>query len=337
MKREGNLKERIVDIDNVALAAHKAFRGKRGKAEVRDFVKDFSTNISALRDDIESGNIIIGNYHYFTIFDPKERVICAADLKERILHHSIMNICHSRFDKALIYDTYATRPGKGVYAALDKARLAMCRYSYYAKLDVRKYYDNIDHTILKDIIRRLFKDKWLLALFDRIIDSYSVRPGKGIPIGNLTSQYFANIYMSGLDHYMKETLSVPVYIRYMDDVLVCCDDKCALHNYVSSFINYASCRTKLEIKQPQFGKCTTGVSFLGYKVLPGYMLLNGRSKKRFRAKFLEYSRMHLSGELTEKELSLRLVPLLAFTRHARSRTFRKDCIAMATSKLRVIS
>ena len=230
MKRVGNLKERIVDIDNVALAAHKAFRGKRGKSEVREFVKDFSTNISALRDEIESGNIIIGNYHYVTIFDPKERIICAADLKERILHHSIMNICHSRFDKALIYDTYATRPGKGVYAALDRARLAMCRYNYYAKLDVRKYYDNIDHTILKSIIRGLFKDKWLLTLLDRIIDSYSVYSGKGIPIGNLTSQYFANIYMSGLDHYMKETLSVPVYIRYMDDGVIFSNDKQFLHD-----------------------------------------------------------------------------------------------------------
>lgn len=326
MKRVGNLKERIVDIDNVALAAHKAFRGKRGKSEVREFVKDFSTNISALRDEIESGNIIIGNYHYFTIFDPKERIICAADLKERILHHSIMNICHSRFDKALIYDTYATRPGKGVYAALDRARLAMCRYNYYAKLDVRKYYDNIDHTILKSIIRGLFKDKWLLTLLDRIIDSYSVYSGKGIPIGNLTSQYFANIYMSGLDHYMKETLSVPVYIRYMDDVLVCCDDKCVLQSYVSSFINYASCRTKLEIKQPQLGKCANGVSFLGYKVFPGYLLLNGCSKKRFRAKLQEYSREYSLGELSEKEYSLKLIPLIAFTRHAKAKCFRRSCM-----------
>lgn len=326
MKREGNLKERIVDIDNVALAAHKAFRGKRGKAEVKDFVKDFNRNISVLRDKIESGNIVVGDYHYFTIYDPKERIICAANLEERILHHAIMNVCHTRFDKSLVYDTYATRPGKGVYAALDRAQRAMCRYNYYAKLDVRKYYDNIDHVILKSAIKRLFKDKWLLGIFERIIDSYSVQPGKGIPIGNLTSQYFANIYISALDHYMKEVIRVPLYVRYMDDVLMFCNDKCILRDYVSAFVRYARCENGLEIKQPLLGKCSSGVSFLGYKVMPGYMLLNGRSKKRFRAKLNEYCKMYSMGNIGDEELSLRLVPLIAFTRHAKSMGFRRACV-----------
>ena len=328
MKREGNLKEKIVDLDNVALAAYKAFRGKRGKREVVEFVRNFNENISFLREELESGRIRIGDYHYFTIFDPKERVICAAGLKERILHHAIMNVCHSRFDKALIYDTYATRPGKGVYAALDKAIWAMGKYEFYAKLDVRKYYDSIDHVVLKRILHSLFKDKWLLTLFERIIDSYSSSNGKGIPIGNLTSQYFANIYMSGLDHYMKENVGVPLYIRYMDDVLICCDDKSCLRSYVQTFREYAMRELMLEIKQPQLGNCSTGVSFLGYRVLPGYMLLNGRSKKRFRSKFQEYDRMYSLGLLSDKEYSLRLTPLIAFTRHAQAKAFRRSCVVV---------
>ncbi len=328
MKRVGNLKEKIVDIDNVALAAYKAFRGKRGKKEVRDFLSNFSERISELREEIENETVRVGDYHYFTIYDPKERIICAASLKERILHHSIMNVCHSRFDKALIFDTYATRPGKGVYAALYRAMSSMQKYVFYAKLDVKKYYDSIDHGVLKSMLRRMFKDKWLLGLLERIVDSYSVSTGKGIPIGNLTSQYFANIYMSGLDHYMKEKLSVPMYIRYMDDVLICCKDRYSLCNYVKVFKDYALNELQLEIKQPQLGKCCSGVSFLGYKVMPGFLLMNGRSKRRFRAKLLEYSNMYRNGELCEEEYSSRLSSLLAFTKHAKSRSYRKACVAM---------
>lgn len=332
MKRQGNLKERIVDLDNIALAAHKAFRGKRGKIEVREFVRNFNENVSRLRRDIENDTVVIGDYHYFKIFDPKERVICAASLDERILHHSIMNVCHSRFDKALIYDTYATRPGKGVYAALDRAKAAMARYVYYAKLDVRKYYDSIDHNILKSILCRLFKDKWLLNLFNRIIDSYSVAPNKGIPIGNLTSQYFANIYLSGLDHYMKEICRAPVYIRYMDDVLFFCDDKVALKSMIDAFLLYSSKELELRIKQPQSGRCCAGSSFLGYKVMPGYLLLNGNSKRRFRRKLYDYAEMYSCGEIDDREYEMRLIPLIAFTLHASSKSFRGACVSIMSKR-----
>lgn len=328
MKRQGNLKEQILDLDNMALAAHKAFRGKRGKNEVRKFFSNFNDNITRLRDDIATGANIVGNYRYFTIYDPKERVICAASLEERILHHAIMNICHSRFDKALVYDTYATRPGKGVYAALDKARIAMKGYSFYAKLDVRKYYDSIDHNVLKNALRRLFKDRWLLELLDRIIDSYSVVPGKGVPIGNLTSQYFANLYLSGLDHFMKEVQKVPVFIRYMDDVLLLHNDRESLKAAVEAYRNYSFTNLKLEIKQPLMGKSSAGVRFLGYRVMPGYMLLCGNSKRRFRTKLTEYAKMYSVGEIDDAEYGARLTPLLAFTRHASAKCFRKSCIGI---------
>lgn len=331
------MKEKIVDIDNIALAAYKTFRGKRDKKDVIDFIANFNENICSLRDEIDSGQVFIGDYHFFTIYDPKERVICATGLKERILHHAIMNICHARFDKSLIYDTYATRPGKGIYAALEKAQKAMKNYRYYAKLDVRKYFDNIDHVVLKQMLQRLFKDRWLLELFDRIIDSYSVTPGKGIPIGNLTSQYFANIYLSGLDHYMKEILKVPFYIRYMDDVLLYNNDKTNLMNSVSAFQNYALNELSLAIKQPQTGKCASGVSFLGYKVMPGFMLLNGRSKRRFRSKLIKYDGMNKKGELTEKEFALRLLPLIAFTWHAKARGFRRSCMELIDKRGNVAS
>ncbi len=328
MKRAGNLMEKIWDFDNIALAAHKAFKGKREKVEVRDFMANFTENIQLLRNQLLSGNVAVGDYHYFKIFDPKERLICAASIRERVLHHAIMNVCHPYFDSKLIYDTYATRPEKGVYQALDRLKSKMCAKPYFAKLDVRKYYDSIDHNILKGILSKLFKDKDLIKLFDRIIDSYSSSAGKGLPIGNLTSQYFANIYLSGLDHYMKEVVGAPVYVRYMDDVVLLADTKMEVKSMVAKFTDYASSLLALELKPPLIGQTKNGVSFLGYKVLPGQLYLNGRSKRRFRHKLLALERRHREGVISDQEYGRAITPLIAFTRHAQALSFRRSCLKM---------
>ncbi len=333
MKRVGNLMERICELENIVLAAHKAFRGKRDKAQVRDFSANFTDNIQQLHSELLSGEIQVGNYHYFKIFDPKERLICAAPIKERILHHAIMNICHPYFDRRLIYDTYATRPQKGVYQALERVKRKMEAKKYFAKLDVRKYYDSIDHEILKKQLRRIFKDEKLLNLFDRIIDSYAVTPGKGLPIGNLTSQYFANIYLSDLDHYMKEDVGVPTYVRYMDDVLLLGDSVAEIKDCADKFVAYASARLSLTIKPPLIGLCREGVGFLGYKVQPSVLYLNGRSKRRYRHKLLGLERARTMGVLADQEYGRKITPLVAFTRHAQALYFRQSCMKL----IRVVS
>ena len=157
MKRQCHFKERILDVDNLYLAYCKARRGKQQKKEVRAFASHLDQNIMAIRDSLESGSVSLGNYRYFTIHDPKERLICAAPFQERVIHHAIMNVCHDTFDRTLIDTTYATRKGKGVYAALDKVKWGMARYEYTVKLDVRKYYDSICHSVLRARLRRLFK------------------------------------------------------------------------------------------------------------------------------------------------------------------------------------
>src|SRR5574344_1276754 len=225
MKRQGYLTENIADLDNLYEAFRKACRGKLRKQEVLLFRKDLDKNIATLRQQILTGCIDVGHYHLFTIFEPKERKICAAEFKERVLHHAIINVCHDIFDSTLIDTTYATRKGKGVYAAVNKAVQALTKYKYTVKLDVRKYYDNISHDILKTALRRKFKDGYLLLTLDKIIDSYSTQDGRGLPIGNLTSQYFANFYLSSLDHFIKEHLRAPIYIRYMDDMLIAGNSK----------------------------------------------------------------------------------------------------------------
>lgn len=328
MKRKCHFKERIIDINNLYAAYCKARRGKQQKKEVIKFAEDLDHNISFIRNKMESGILSLGHYHYFTIHDPKERLICAAPFCERVIHHAIMNVCHDTFDRTLIDTTYATRKGKGLYSAIDKAKEGMTRYKYSVKLDVRKYYDSISHDVLRARLRRMFKDKWLLALFDSIIDSYGTN-GKGLPIGNLTSQYFANLYLSDLDHKVKEEWKIPIYVRYMDDMIMMSDDKNSLRKCVEGITQYARDELLLTLKPAVYRQTKDGQNFLGYKVMPHYTMLSGRSKRRFRTKVLLYERLYFEGKWDEQDLTLHVLPLVAFTKHAESRNFRKSVMQMS--------
>lgn len=329
MKRKGHLMEQILSLDNLYLAYQKACRGKKRKQEVLRFAANFDDNIARMRKEMADGSIAIGNYHYFTIHDPKERIICAAPFEERVLQHAIMNVCHPVFNKGLIETTFATRKEKGVYAALDKAVEAITKYPFSVKLDFRKYYDSISHDLLKSKLRRLFKDPKLLALFDRIIDSYQVEEGRGLPIGNLTSQYFANLYLSDLDHKAKEVWKVPIYIRYMDDILMVANQRLELKQNVKDLTTFSSQVLKLSLKPPIFRKNQQGQIFLGYRILPHHYRLSGRSKRRYRHKLLTYQRLLRDEKWSEQEYSEHILPLLSFALHAESKGFRKSCLEIS--------
>ncbi|MBR7176530.1 MAG: RNA-directed DNA polymerase, partial [Bacteroidales bacterium] len=212
---------------------------------------------------------------------------------------------------------------KGVYKALDKAKSAAKRYRYVAKLDFRKYFDSISHDILKDKLERIFKDKRLLDIFSQIIDTYSVEEGKGIPIGNLTSQYFANYYLSSLDHYVKEELKVPVYIRYMDDMLLFDNDIRRLKECVNLVENYSCEKLHLTLKIPVVKQTEDTVSFLGYKIGKNVILLNSRSRNRFSKKMFRYEKLLSNGIWSEKEYQLHILPLLAFVQYAHTKKMRR--------------
>jgi len=214
MKRRGFLIEQIAQTDNLLLAYYKASKGKHTKHEVIEYEKKLEENISNLQNRLLSNNVHIGDYTYFQIHDPKLRTICAASFSERVLHHAIMNICHPDFEKRLIDTTYASRKNKGTYVAIDRAKKAVRKYEYVGKFDVRHYFDSIDHRILIDMLNSMFKDDNLMQLLEKIISSYHTSKNKGLPIGNLTSQYFANHYLCKFDHYCKENLGVQEYIRY---------------------------------------------------------------------------------------------------------------------------
>lgn len=331
MKRVGNLMDEICAIDNLLLAYYKAKRGKQQLPYVGGYSINLFENIVRLRAQLQSMNFKIGRYRYFYIRDPKLRKICAAAFEERIIHHAIINVCHPYFERHLIYDTYATRLGKGVYAAINRAIIAMHQYGYVAKLDMKTYFDLISHDILKQKLRRIFKDIKLLALFDCIIDSYETNPGFGIPIGNLTSQYFANFYLSYLDHYLKEVVKVPCYIRYMDDILLFGTTPLQVREYVLMIQSFVENELHLKLKQPVFCSTYSGISFLGYSLYPHKLLLNRKSKIRLKRKMSEYTNMYTSDKWTDMEYKEHIIPLLAFAQKAYTKGLRADLCAKIDS------
>ena len=322
MKRKGHLAEQAAGMENLELAYHKARRGKEGKGSVLAFGKSLRENLLAIRGQILSGRAEAGGYHYFTVYDPKKRQICAAPFPQRVLHHALMNVCHPFFEKAQTADSYASRIGKGTYAALGQARANTCRHPWFLKLDARKYFDSIHHEVLRRQLCRMFKDARLLSLFDQIMGSYCVSPGRGLPIGNLTSQYFANHYLSPADHFAKEVLRLPAYVRYMDDMVLWHDDKQALLEAGHRFRDFAAERLALELKPFCLNRNEAGLPFLGYLLYPGHTRLGKRSRRRYLQKSGLYGRLLLSGAWSQKTFQRHMEPLTAFTLHADAKAFR---------------
>lgn len=331
MKRIGNLTQQIADTDNLLLAFYKARRGKHRSSDALHFQNNLEKNIAELSAEINSGLVSVGKYEYFYIEDPKLRLICAASFRERVLHHAIMNVCHQYFERNLIETTYATRPDKGIYQAIDRAKIAMKRYKFVAKFDFRKYFDNISHDILKEKLNRMYKDNRLLSIMSKIIDSYSKSEGRGIPIGNLTSQYFANYYLSEMDHLIKEVLKVPEYIRYMDDFLVFSNDYDVLEEYIVKIRDFSGTKLLLTLKPVVKGLTDNGMDFLGYKVCANKILLTQRSKKRFGRKSRLYVGYVERGIWNENEFYEHIIPLLSYATKAYSKGLRKQCYGMGKS------
>lgn len=326
MKRAGHLIERIADLENLQLAFYKAQKGKAAKSSVLEYGKNLQANLHDLREQISSAEVEAGDYRYFTIYDPKQRVICAAPFGQRVMHHALMNVCHPYFEKVQIFDSYASRLERGTYAALARAKHFHRRFTWFLKLDFRKYFDSLEHGVIKRQLRSLFKDSRLLKIFESIIDSYQASPNKGVPIGNLTSQYFANHYLTSVDHYVKEVLNIPAYVRYMDDLVLWHNDKEALIEALAQVRRYSKERLNLALKPACLNRSAHGLPFLGYLLYPHRTRLAQRSRKRFIKKLRLYADRLISGVWSQQEYQAHILPLIAFTEHAEAREFRNKAI-----------
>ncbi len=316
MKRAGDLIDRIADPDNLRLAFWKAGKGKRYTREVETYRKDLDKNLRLLGAQILRGVIEVGDYFYFKIFDPKERDICAAAFREQVLHHALMNVCHDSFERVQIFHSYASRKGKGTHAAVAQSKLNSEQYGFYLKLDVKQFFASLHHDVLQRQVRHIIKDPIVLQIFDTIIKSYASSPNRGVPIGNLTSQYLANHYLSPLDWFIKDKLQIKGYVRYMDDMVLWHNDKAVLLNARDKIADFMRTELFCELKQEQLNYTAKGLPFVGYNIFPHHIRLTQRSKRRFFRKMAAVEDKYHSGEWTEEVCQVHARPLLAFVRKA---------------------
>lgn len=327
MRRAGNLFERLIEPGNLVLAYLKARRGKSAKSEVREYGENLAAELSTLRRRLIDGLIGIGVYRFFKVRDPKERDICAAPFRERVLHHALMNVCESVLERSAIADSYACRKGKGSHAAVERAQSFARRNAWFLKLDIAKFFDSVDHAILEAQLARVIKDRRILALFGRILESYETAPGKGIPIGNLTSQHFANFHLGHLDRFVKETLRRPAYLRYMDDFVVFGGSREELRGVLLRVRDYLRDALRLSLHPAVLiNRTACGFDFLGFRVFPGRIRLSRRSRRRFAEKLRRCEHLHVADALSEAALARHVEPLVAFTRHADAGALRKSLI-----------
>jgi hypothetical protein len=307
----------IADCANIMRAFCSARLGKTGKGEVRAFGAHLWEETLRLRGKLLDASISFGPYQSFEVYDPKQRTIRVAPFRDRVCHHALMHVCEPVLERYLIHDTYACRKEKGVHKAVLRAQEYARRYTWYLKMDVRKYYDSVDHVRLMTLLARRFKDRRLLAVFAHLIDSYETQPGKGLPIGNLTSQHFANHYLGALDHYVKEELGAAGYARYMDDFVIWDDDKERLKimlTCVQHFLGDARCLTLKD--NVQLNMSARGMPFLGYRVFHDRIGLTPHSKSRFVRKLRRYDKELHKGTRAEEDAARRVQALCAFVRFA---------------------
>lgn len=316
--------EPVADWHNLAAAFHRAARGKRMRPEVQHFAGDFEGALARLRQDILAGTVALGAARRFAIRDPKPRIIHAPAFRERVLHHALMAQVGPVLERALVDDTFACRVGKGTLAAVQRAQHHCRRWPWWGQIDIRGYFPSIDHLILKDLLARRFKDPGLLALMGRIIDAHQDAPGKGLPIGALTSQHFANFYLSGLDRLLLEGCRVRGLVRYMDDLVWWGDDRAGVRDALAAACRYAEDRLALAVKAPRrIGRSGEGLSLCGFRIHPGRLLLSRRRRRRYAECRRDWEAAYADGRIDARALQTGFGTALAITLHADAAAWRR--------------
>ena len=285
-----NLWQELCSSSNLELAFKKARKHKTIKPYVIEFEADLKNNLLLLRTELLFHSYCPKPLKTFILHDPKTRKISKSDFRDRIIHHALCNIIEPLFEKLFIFDSYANRKGKGTLKAIERfdhlqRRVSQNyqRSSLVLKADIRHYFDEVDHTILLTIIQRKIKDPKVVWLIKRILDNYCIKEGKGMPLGNLTSQFFANIYLNEFDQFVKHQLKAKYYIRYVDDFAIFDCSPTALLKLQEQITIFLDEKLSLSL-HPDKTKIVLlyqGVEFLGFKIFPRYRLLKKRNMRCF--------------------------------------------------------
>jgi RNA-directed DNA polymerase len=287
------LQEQLTSWENILQAHGNASRGKRGHAPAAEFEMWFADNLLEIQNDLETKKYQMGGYHSFYIHEPKKRLISAAPFRDRVVHHALCNVTTPIFEKRFIPASYANRVGKGTHRALNECQKYTRQYQYVLQCDVKQFFPSIDHALLKEGLRNMLPDDSVMWLVDKILESgagvlseeyemvyfpnddlFSPHRPRGLPIGNLTSQWWANCYLNQLDQFVKRELSCKAYLRYVDDFLLFANDKKTLWMWRQGIIErLRSLRLTIHEERTIPRPVTDGIRFLGFVAYPEKRLL----------------------------------------------------------------
>jgi retron-type reverse transcriptase len=352
MKRAGNLFEEIISFKNVLNASRKARKGKRLKPSTARFELNLEKNLFEIIEVLKNKSYEPGGYHDFFIYDPKKRLISAAPYFDRVIHHALLNVIGPILEKSFIFDTYACIKGRGTHSAVERYREFQRENSFVLKCDIQKYFESIDHGILMEMLSKKIKCLDTLCLMEKIISSKStgrrleyfegddlfspsVRE-KGIPIGNLTSQFFANFYLNGFDHFVKETVKARYYIRYCDDFVLFNNSKKWLNDAKLAVSLYLeTLRLRLHENKSRVYRTSDGVDFLGYRIYPGYLRVRKSRVKRYRKRLKKIVKDYGSGKIGLETVRASIQSWIGHVKHADSYGLRKELLEKTVfSKIR---
>lgn len=321
MKRHKNLYHKIHSWENIYEAYRNARRGKRSRPAAASFEFHEEEYLLQIRNALINKRWEAGNYYSFYIHEPKRRLISAAPFRDRVVHHALCHVIDPLFERRFIHDSYANRVGKGTHRANDRAQQFARKFSHVLQVDVKQFFPSVDHAILKDVLAKVIGDQDVLWLCDTIIDSgigvlneaYDMvwfegddllaaeRP-RGLPIGNLTSQFWANCFMNVVDQFVKRELKCKGYVRYVDDLLLFGDDKPTLWACHEAIVEKMG-ELRLTIHAGAHPKpVTEGIPFLGFVIFPTHRRLKRRKGVHFQRKLKRLNRAYVAGEIGLKDV-----------------------------------
>lgn len=290
----------IISLENLCLAWQEFIVGKKRKSDVIKFQRNLMDNIVELHCDLVNHRYRHGSYESFYITDPKRRHIHKASVRDRLIHHAVYRILYPFFDRTYISDSYSCRDDKGTHKALsrfgqliNKVSRNNIRTCWVLKCDIRKFFASIDHHILIGVLRKYTHDHDVIKLLKNIIESFHTHKQVdiGLPLGNLTSQLFSNVYMNVFDQWVKHKLKAKNYIRYADDFVFLSEDKQYLENIIPEAQEYLQINLKLSLHPNKLFLKTvaSGIDFLGWVHFPKYRVLRTKTKQRMFGRMRKYT------------------------------------------------
>ena len=335
-EKKQSMFEEICSLENLQLAFRKARKRKTLKWYIIEFEKNLEDNLRQLREELSSFSYRPMPLKTFIVRDPKTRKISRSHFRDRVVHHALCNIIEPIFQKSFIYDSFANQIGKGTLKAIERfdcfkrrASLNNTKTCYLLKSDIRQYFETVDHEIMISILRRKISDDKVMWLIKVILNNYSTKEGgKGMPLGNLTSQFFANVYLNELDQFVKHELKAEYYIRYVDDFVILRGRKEELEYFKFKIDNFLhkNLLIKLHSGKTKIFALQNGVDFLGMRIFFHHKLVRKKNLQKFERKFNELKEFYKSGLISRDQAVEKFEGWLAYVSHANTYKYRRHLI-----------